>query len=200
MFQLLNLWMKSSSVTIQMKAYWTVLSCGTVYHAFQDGSNFLRVGKIHSGESYGAVFSHSRSYRQEFANVGTMLFLNTFGSWRVKWKVTHSPVSVTVSIAVPVKIPEKIMVRLTSLSFLLLARTYEENVSELFTDTTAILNLLDLRSIMGYPGALAQYLRALFGQKENFTVYFSGKRRSLLHPNTTQRYFFPLQSFSRRTS
>ena len=42
-------------------------------------------------------------------------------------------------------------------------------------------------------GALAQYLRALFGQKENFTVYFSGKRRSLLHPNTAQR------SFSRKT-
>ena len=26
---------------------------------------------------------------------------------------------------------------------------------------------------MGCPGALAQYLRALFGQKENFNVYFS---------------------------
>ena len=48
-------------------------------------------------------------------------------------------------------------------------------------------------------GALAQYLRALFGQKENFTVYFSGKRRSLLHPNTAQRSSFPLQSFSRKT-
>ena len=44
-------------------------------------------------------------------------------------------------------------------------------------------------------GALAQYLRALFGQKENFTVYFSVKRRSLLHPNTAQRSFFLLQSF-----
>ena len=40
-------------------------------------------------------------------------------------------------------------------------------------------------------GALAQYLRALFGQKENFNVHFSGKRRSLLHPNTAQRSFFP---------
>ena len=39
-------------------------------------------------------------------------------------------------------------------------------------------------------GALAQYLRALFGQKENFSVYFSGKRRSLLHLNTAQRSFF----------
>ena len=31
---------------------------------------------------------------------------------------------------------------------------------------------------------------SLFGQKENFTVYFSGKRRSLLHPNTAQPLFF----------
>ena len=51
----------------------------------------------------------------------------------------------------------------------------------------AILNLLDLRSAQG---ALAQYLRAFFGQKENFNVYFSGKRRSLLHPKTAQRSFF----------
>ena len=38
-------------------------------------------------------------------------------------------------------------------------------------------------------GALARVLHALFGQKENFTVYFSGKRRSLLNPNTAQRFF-----------
>ena len=43
---------------------------------------------------------------------------------------------------------------------------------------------------MGCPGGLAQYLCSLFGQKENFTVYFSEKRRSLLHPNTAQRSFF----------
>ena len=40
-------------------------------------------------------------------------------------------------------------------------------------------------------GALSQYLRA-FREKENFTVYFSGKRRTLLHPNTAQRSFFPI--------
>ena len=46
---------------------------------------------------------------------------------------------------------------------------------DLFTDTAPILNLLDLRIIMGCPGwggggggALTQYLRTLFGQKENF--------------------------------
>ena len=45
-------------------------------------------------------------------------------------------------------------------------------------------------------GAFAHYLLALFGQKENFTVYFSAKRRSLLHPNTAQRSFFPTTIFS----
>ena len=55
---------------------------------------------------------------------------------------------------------------------------------DLFTDMAAILNLLDLRSIIyGMPrGALARYLRMLFRQKENFNLYFLGKRRSLLHP------------------
>ena len=33
----------------------------------------------------------------------------------------------------------------------------------------------------------------------SFTVYFSGKRRALLHPNTAQGSFFPLQSFSAKT-
>ena len=42
-------------------------------------------------------------------------------------------------------------------------------------------------------GALAHYLCVLYGQKENFAVYFSGKSRSLLHPNTAQ------QSFSTKT-
>ena len=52
---------------------------------------------------------------------------------------------------------------------------------------------------MGCPGALAQYLGALFGQKENFTVYFSTKRQLVLHPNTKQRSFFPItESFSRK--
>ena len=66
---------------------------------------------------------------------------------------------------------------------------------DLFTVTAAILNLLESVSITGCPGGFAQYLRTFFGQKENFTVYFSGKRRSLLHPNTAQRSFFPITIF-----
>ena len=37
------------------------------------------------------------------------------------------------------------------------------------------------------------------GEKENLAVYFWGKRQSLLHPNTAQQSFFPLQFFSRKT-
>ena len=48
---------------------------------------------------------------------------------------------------------------------------------------------------MGSQGTLAKYLCALFGQKENFNVYFSGKRRSLLHPKTAQRSFFLITIF-----
>ena len=33
----------------------------------------------------------------------------------------------------------------------------------------------------------------------SFTIYFSGKRRSLLHPNTAQGSFFPLESYSKKT-
>ena len=64
-----------------------------------------------------------------------------------------------------------------------------------FTDTAAILNLLNLKSIMGCPGGTRSVFSPLFRQTENFTVYFSGKRRSLLHPNTAQRSFFPIAIF-----
>ena len=39
-------------------------------------------------------------------------------------------------------------------------------------------------------GALAQYLRALFGQKENFTVYFSRKMRSFSSIQTRHNDLF----------
>ena len=38
---------------------------------------------------------------------------------------------------------------------------------------------------MGCPGGT----RSVFTLAENFTVYFSGKRQSLLHPNTARRSF-----------
>ena len=47
---------------------------------------------------------------------------------------------------------------------------------------------------MGCQGALAQYLRALFGQKENFTVYFDHYYIQTWHNDL----FSPLQAFSRK--
>ena len=70
---------------------------------------------------------------------------------------------------------------------------------DLFTDIAAIFNLLDLRSIMGCSGDIRSEFTHALGQKGNFSVFFSGKRQSLLHPNTAQRSFAPLQSFSRKT-
>ena len=53
---------------------------------------------------------------------------------------------------------------------------------------------------MGYPGGNSLRINTRFsGEKENLAVYFWGKRQSLLHPNTAQQSFFPLQSFSRKT-
>ena len=49
------------------------------------------------------------------------------------------------------------------------------------------------------PRALAQYLRALFGQKENFNVYFSGKGDCYYIQTRHNNLFFSLQSFSRKT-
>ena len=70
---------------------------------------------------------------------------------------------------------------------------------DLFTDTAGILNLFDLKSIMGCPGRHSLSIEASFsGKKENFNVYFSGKRRSLLHPNRAQRtsfFFFAITIF-----
>ena len=59
-----------------------------------------------------------------------------------------------------------------------------------------ILQRLALKEYYGIPRG---HSLSIYGQKENFTVYFSGKRRSLLHWNTAQRSFFPLQSFSRKS-
>ena len=69
-------------------------------------------------------------------------------------------------------------------------------VIDLFTDTAAILNLLDLRSIMGCPG----------GHSLSIYARFSGKKRTSLsiyrakgdHYYIQKRHndlFFPLQSF-----
>ena len=59
-----------------------------------------------------------------------------------------------------------------------------------------LLNLLELRSIMGYPRGTCSVFTRAFWQKENFTVHFLEKSRLLLHHNDL---FFPLLSFSGKT-
>ena len=52
---------------------------------------------------------------------------------------------------------------------------------------------------MGCPGGLSKIHCTRFVlEKWSFTVHFLGKRPSLLHPNTAQRSFFPLQSYSKK--
>ena len=63
-------------------------------------------------------------------------------------------------------------------------------IIDLFTDTAAILNLLHLSSIMGCPGGTRSVFTRAFWAKENFSAYFSAKRRSfILHPSTAHDLF-----------
>ena len=48
---------------------------------------------------------------------------------------------------------------------------------------------------MGCPGGTRSVFTWAFGAKENFDIYFAGKRRSLLHPNRAQQSFFPITIF-----
>ena len=49
---------------------------------------------------------------------------------------------------------------------------------DLFTDTAAILNLLDLRSIMGCPGGTRPVFTRSFWAKRELQCIFRGKRQS----------------------
>ena len=52
---------------------------------------------------------------------------------------------------------------------------------------------------MGCPGGTRSvFTRAFWAKRDLQCKYFSGKRRSLLRPNTAQRSFFPLKSFFRK--
>ena len=58
------------------------------------------------------------------------------------------------------------------------------------------IEFIRFKEYYGMPrGVLAQHLRLLLGQKENFNIYFSAKRRSSLHPNKAQRFIFPITIF-----
>ena len=67
-----------------------------------------------------------------------------------------------------------------------------------FTDTAAILNLLDLRSIMGCPGGTRSVFARTFRAKRELHCIFLGKKAIIttaVHPNTVQRSFFPITIF-----
>ena len=67
---------------------------------------------------------------------------------------------------------------------------------DLFTDTAAILNLLDLRSIMGCSGGT----RAVFTRAFRVKRELLGKKAFIITSKHRHNdLFFPLQSFSRKT-
>ena len=66
-----------------------------------------------------------------------------------------------------------------------------------FTDTAAILNLLDLGVLWYDQGALPQYLSALFWGKKRTSLYISREKGDHYYIQTRHNdLFFPLQSFS----
>ena len=71
---------------------------------------------------------------------------------------------------------------------------------DLFTDTAAILNLLDLRSIMGCPGDTRSVLMRSFRAKRERNCLFLGKKAIIITLKQGTTFFFPLQSFFRKTS
>ena len=67
-------------------------------------------------------------------------------------------------------------------------------IKDLFTDTAAILYQLDSRSIMGCPGALARYLRALFdrAKRELHCIFLGEKAIIITFKHGTTSFFFPM--------
>ena len=72
------------------------------------------------------------------------------------------------------------------------------SVIDLFTDMVAILNLLDVRSIMGCPGGHSLSIYSRFWGKRELHCIFLGKRRSLFHPNTDHDLFSHYNLFLRK--
>ena len=67
---------------------------------------------------------------------------------------------------------------------------------ELFTDTAAISNLLDLRSIMGCSGGTRPVFTGAFRANRELHFIFHGKKAIYYIKTRHNDLFFPLQSFS----
>ena len=75
------------------------------------------------------------------------------------------------------------------------------SVIDLFTDTAAILNLFDLRGIMGCLGGHSLSIYARFWGKKRTSLYISREKDDHYYIQTRRNdLFFPLQSFSTKTS
>ena len=76
----------------------------------------------------------------------------------------------------------------------------EVRAIDLFTDTAAILKLLVLRSIMGCLGGPRSVFARTFRAKRELHCAFHGKKAIIMTAkHSTTIFFFPLQSFSRKT-
>ena len=69
-------------------------------------------------------------------------------------------------------------------------RPYTNNRIDLFTDTAAILNLLDLRSIMGCPGGTRSVFKRAFRAKRELQCAFFGKKAIIITPKHGTTIFF----------
>ena len=86
---------------------------------------------------------------------------------------------------------------LTILNFLHRQRCY---TIDFFTDMATILNLLDLRSIMGFPGGTRSVFTRAFRAKRELQCILLRKKTSMItSKHGTTIFFFRLQSFSGKT-
>ena len=70
---------------------------------------------------------------------------------------------------------------------------------DLFNDMAVILNLLDLRNIMGCPGGTCLVFMPTFHAKRKLHFIFRSKKVINFIQTRHNDLFFPLQSFSRKT-
>jgi len=81
---------------------------------------------------------------------------------------------------------------------ILLSGVFTKAQIDLFNDTAAILNLLDLRSIIGCPGGHSLSIYARFSSKTRTSMYISREKGDHYYIQTRHNdLFFVLQSFSR---
>ena len=70
-----------------------------------------------------------------------------------------------------------------------------ERLIDLFTDTAAILNLLDLRSIMGCPGGTRSVLTRAFPAEIELHCIFLGEKAIIITSKQGTTIFFPITIF-----